>query len=53
MIPDLASTVRVKRTISINQPTVAQSNAFYDVQVDGLAINLAFLGVQIDVEAGY
>ena len=52
MIPDLASTVRVKKTTSINQPTVAQSNAFYYVQVDGPTINLAFLGVQIDVKAG-
>ena len=28
-------TLRVKRTTSINRPTVAQSNAFYSVQVDG------------------
>ncbi|MFO1049639.1 MAG: hypothetical protein U1E52_17295 [Geminicoccaceae bacterium] len=44
------ATVRIAKTTTINQPTVAQANAFYYVLVDGPTINLAFLGVQIDVK---
>lgn len=44
------ATVRIAKTTAINQPTVAQANAFYYVLVDGPTINLAFLGVQIDVK---
>lgn len=44
------TTVRIAKTTAINQPTVAQANAFYYVLVDGPTINLAFLGVQIDVK---
>ena len=44
-------TVRIAKTTSINQPTIAQANAFYYLQVDGPTINLGFLGVQIDVKS--
>ena len=44
------TTVRIAKTTAINQPTIAQANAFYYVLVDGPTINLAFLGVQIDVK---
>lgn len=43
------NTVRIAKTTSINQPAVAQANAFYYVLVDAPTINLAFLGVQLDV----
>ena len=42
--------VRITKTSAINQPTIAQANAFYYLQVDAPTINLAFLGVQIDVK---
>jgi hypothetical protein len=45
------TTVRITKTTSINQPTIAQANAFYYVVVDAPTINLAFLGVQIDVKS--
>lgn len=45
------NTVRIAKTSTINQPSIAQANAFYYLQVDGPTINLAFLGVQIDVKA--
>ena len=44
-------TVRIAKTSAINQPKIAQGGAFYYVLVDGPTINLAFLGVQIDVKA--
>lgn len=44
------NTVRVTKTTTISQPTVTQANAFYYVLVDAPTINLAFLGVQIDVK---
>lgn len=43
-------TVRIAKTTAITQPVIAQANAFYYVQVDAPTINLAFLGVQIDVK---
>lgn len=43
-------TVQIARTTAINQPTIAQAGAFYYVQVDAPTINLAFLGVQIDIK---
>ncbi len=43
-------TVRIAKTSVINQPSIAQANAFYYVLVDAPTINLAFLGVQIDVK---
>lgn len=45
------NTVRIAKTTTINQPVVAQANAFYYVLVDAPTINLAFLGVQLDVRA--
>ena len=45
------NTVRIAKTTSINQPSIAQANAFYYLQVDGPTINLGFLGVQIDVKS--
>lgn len=44
------STVRIAKTTSINQATIAQGSAFYYVLVDAPTINLAFLGVQIGVQ---
>lgn len=43
------STLRIAKTTSINQPVISQGNAFYYVMVDAPTINLAFLGVQIDI----
>lgn len=45
------NTVRIAKTTSINQPSIAQASAFYYLQVDGPTINLGFLGVQIDVKS--
>jgi hypothetical protein len=49
--PGVSDTVRQTRTTSINQPAINKANAFYYVLVDAPTINLAFLGVQIDVRA--
>ena len=46
-VPD---TVRLAKTTTINQPIINKANAFYYVLVDAPTINLAFLGVQIDVK---
>ena len=43
-------TVRIAKTSVINQPSIAQGSAFYFLLVDAPTINLAFLGVQIDVK---
>lgn len=43
-------TVRIAKTSVINQPAIAQGSAFYYLLVDAPTINLAFLGVQIDVK---
>ena len=43
-------TVRIAKTSAINQPSIAQGSAFYYLLVDAPTINLAFLGVQIDVK---
>ena len=43
------ATVRIAKTTSISQPVISQSNAFYYIMVDAPTINLAFLGVQLDV----
>ena len=43
-------TVRIAKTSAINQPSIAQGGAFYYLLVDAPTINLAFLGVQIDVK---
>ena len=43
-------TVRIAKTTVINQPSIAQGSAFYYLLVDAPTINLAFLGVQIDVK---
>jgi hypothetical protein len=43
------TTVRIAKTTLAAPPPVAQANAFYYLLVDGPTINLAFLGVQIDV----
>ena len=45
------STTRIAKTTSISASTVAQTSGFYYVLVDGPTINLAFLGVQIDVRS--
>lgn len=42
--------IRITKTTTINQPIVAKDKAFYYVQVTGPTINLAFLGVQLDVK---
>lgn len=46
-----SDSVRIAKTTTINQPSIAQGSAFYYLLVDGPTINLAFLGVQIDVKA--
>ena len=43
--------VRIAKTTSIQQNVIAKSSAFYYVLVDAPTINLAFLGVQIDVKS--
>lgn len=45
------STIRIAKTTSINQPVINETNAFYYVLVDAPTINLAFLGVQLDVRS--
>ena len=45
------STTRIAKTTAIASATVSQGSAFYYVEVDAPTINLAFLGVQIDVKA--
>ena len=45
------ATTRIAKTTSIASATVAQSSGFYYVLVDGPTINLAFMGVQIDVRS--
>ena len=47
--PGVSDTVRITTTNGINQPVIAQSKAFYYVLVDAPTVNLAFLGVQVDV----
>lgn len=47
--PGISDTVRITTTNGINQPVITQSKAFYYVLVDAPTINLAFLGVQVDV----
>ena len=45
------TTTRIAKTTSIASATVSQSSGFYYVLVDAPTINLAFLGVQIDVRS--
>lgn len=47
--PGVPDTVRKATTRAIAAATVAKAGAFYYVLVDAPTINLAFLGVQIDV----
>ena len=45
------TTTRIAKTTSIASATISQSSGFYYVLVDAPTINLAFLGVQIDVRS--
>jgi len=45
------TTTRITKKTLTTPPTVAQSSGFYYVEVDAPTINLAFLGVQIDVRS--
>ena len=47
--PGVVDTVRKATTTAITQNVIAKGSAFYYVLVDAPTINLAFLGVQIDV----
>ena len=47
--PGVVNTVRKATTTTISQNVIAKGSAFYYVLVDAPTINLAFLGVQIDV----
>ncbi len=47
--PGVSDTVRQTKIAGINQPVISKANSFYYVLVDAPTINLAFLGVQLDV----
>lgn len=49
--PGVVDTVRKATTTAITQNVIAKGSAFYYVLVDAPTINLAFLGVQIDVRS--